>query len=67
MDLHTPDYAQLSASIQLAHSKVSDLEQVGEVLKKALASEGPYLIEIDMPAIGTFKTVFAGPPTKVVA
>lgn len=67
VDLHTPDYAQLCKSIALAHEKVSDLSQVGDVLQRALDSNGPFLVEIDMPAIGTFKTAFAGPPTKVVS
>lgn len=65
VDLHTPDYAQLCAALQLGHAHVSDLAQLGAALDKALSARGPFILEIDMLAIGSFKTAFAGPPTKV--
>jgi len=64
VDLHTPDYAQLSASLRLPHLRVDDLSRAGEALGEAARIEGPCLVEIDMVAIGGFKTAFAGPPTK---
>jgi acetolactate synthase-1/2/3 large subunit len=64
-ELHTPDYAQLSASLQLGHARVRDLREIPAALDRAQGSEGPFLLEIDMNAIGTFKTTFAGPPTKL--
>jgi len=64
VDLHTPDYAQLSASLDLAHVRVSDLRDVPAALDRALSAPGPCILEIDMLAIGDFKTAFAGPPTK---
>jgi acetolactate synthase-1/2/3 large subunit len=65
VDLHTPDYATLSKSLNLRHARVSDLADVGQALSTALAERGPFLLEIDMLAIGSFKTAFAGPPVKV--
>lgn len=65
VDLHTPDYAQLCAALQLGHARVSDLAQLGAALDKALSARGPFILEIDMLAIGSFKTAFAGPPTKL--
>jgi acetolactate synthase-1/2/3 large subunit len=65
VDLHTPDYATLSKSLNLRHARVSDLADVGQALSTALAEPGPFLLEIDMLAIGSFKTAFAGPPVKV--
>lgn len=62
VDLHTPDYAALSASIGLPHVRVSDLSHMGAALHKAQAQTGPFMIEIDMLSIGKFKTAFAGPP-----
>jgi acetolactate synthase-1/2/3 large subunit len=64
VDLHTPDYAALSASIQLRHARVQELADLPAALDKALAQAGPFLLEIDMLSIGSFKTVFAGPPVK---
>ena len=64
VELHTPDYAQLCASLQLGHVRVGDLAQLGAGLDKAVSARGPFILEIDMRAIGAFKTAFAGPPTK---
>ncbi len=64
VDLHTPDYAQLAASIDLPHVRVSDLSQLPQALEGAIACQGPYLVEVDMLSIGSFKTAFAGPPVN---
>src|SRR4030095_16074118 len=63
-ELHTPDYAQLSASLGLAHTRIRDLREVPGALGRALSASGPFLLEIDMLAVGDFKTAFAGPPSK---
>jgi acetolactate synthase-1/2/3 large subunit len=62
VDLHTPDYAQLSQALSLRHTRVSNLADVEGALKTALSAPGPFLLEIDMLTIGSFKTAFAGPP-----
>jgi len=64
VDLHTPDYAQLCASIGLQHACVQDWADLPTVLGSAWKSAGPFLLEIDMQAIGGFKTQFAGPPVN---
>ncbi|HSV79926.1 MAG TPA: thiamine pyrophosphate-binding protein [Ramlibacter sp.] len=64
-ELHTPDYAQLSGSLGLSHVRVQDLKELPAALDKAANAKGPFLLEIDMLAIGSFKTAFAGPPTKL--
>ncbi|NMF89036.1 thiamine pyrophosphate-binding protein [Aromatoleum petrolei] len=64
VDLHTPDYAQLCAALSLRHARVSELGGLGAALDGALSRKGPFLLEIDMLAIGSFKTVFAGPPVN---
>jgi acetolactate synthase-1/2/3 large subunit len=64
VDLHTPDYAELSHSLQLRHARVSNLADAGKALRTALSEPGPFLLEIDMLSIGSFKTAFAGPPVK---
>jgi acetolactate synthase I/II/III large subunit len=64
VDLHTPNYAELSHSLRLRHARVSRLADAGAALRQALAEPGPFLLEIDMLSIGSFKTAFAGPPVK---
>ena len=64
VDLHTPDYAQLCASMSLGHVRVADMKELSAALDKATGVQGPFILEIDMRAIGSFKTAFAGPPTK---
>ena len=66
VDLHTPDYAQLCASLALPHAKCSDLAQLPALLAQAVDRQGPFLLEIDMLSIGAFKSAFAGPPTNTV-
>ncbi|RYF59265.1 MAG: thiamine pyrophosphate-binding protein, partial [Comamonadaceae bacterium] len=64
VDLHTPDYAQLCASLKLPHARVEDLKDLPGVLDGALAKNGPFLLEIDMVSVGGFKANFAGPPVN---
>jgi len=64
VDLHTPDYAELSHSLKLRHVRISSLAEAGDALRKALSEKGPFLLEVDMLSIGSFKTAFAGPPVK---
>src|SRR5690606_1131804 len=62
VELHTPDYAELCHSLQLPHTRVSNLNDIDAALKTATTQQGPFLLEIDMLSIGRFKTAFAGPP-----
>ncbi len=64
VDLHTPDYAQLAQSLALRHCRVGNLADAAAALEAATAEAGPFLLEIDMLAIGSFKTAFAGPPVN---
>jgi acetolactate synthase-1/2/3 large subunit len=64
VELHTPDYAQLCASLKLPHARVQNLAELPAQLDAALSHQGPFMLEIDMLSIGTFKTHFAGPPVN---
>lgn len=65
VELHTPDFAQLCASLQVPHFKLSDPAATRETLEKALApANGPVVVEVDMNAWGAFAVKFAGPPKK---
>jgi acetolactate synthase-1/2/3 large subunit len=66
-DLHTPDYALLSAAIGITHCRVGQQAALDAALRDAAdapAGSGPRIIEVDMLAFGPFKTPFAGPPVK---
>jgi acetolactate synthase-1/2/3 large subunit len=41
VELHTPDYAQLCASIKLPHARVSHLDELPAVLEGAWGKKGP--------------------------
>ncbi len=65
VELHTPDFAQLCASLQVPHFKLSAPAATRETLEKALApANGPVVVEVDMEAWGAFAVKFAGPPKK---
>ncbi|MFT4099534.1 MAG: thiamine pyrophosphate-binding protein [Burkholderiaceae bacterium] len=66
VELHTPDYEQLCASLKLPHARVTSLADLPARLDKALSNPGPFMLEIDMLSIGSFKSTFAGPPTNKI-
>ncbi|MBP0494585.1 thiamine pyrophosphate-binding protein [Roseomonas indoligenes] len=61
-DLLTPDFGLLCQSIRLPHEKVSEIEGFEAALDRALAKDGPCVLEVDMTSIGPFAESFAGPP-----
>ena len=61
-DLLTPDFSLLCRSIRLEHEKVSKVEDFEAALDRALAKNGPCVLEVDMASIGPFAESFAGPP-----
>ena len=66
VDLHTPDFAGLAASLGVAHRRVDRIEDFTPVLAEAAArrGQGPLIVEVDMVVVGPFATAFAGPPVK---
>jgi acetolactate synthase-1/2/3 large subunit len=64
VDLHTPDFAQLCASLSVPHYRLSDPAAAQTTLTQALAQRGPVVVEVDMNAWGPFAVKFAGPPKK---
>ncbi len=65
VDLHTPDFAMLCASMGVKHAKSTEPIKIAEQLQTALAHAGPMVLEIDMKAWGPFKEKFAGPQRKL--
>ena len=64
-ELHTPDYALLAQSLKFEHRRIERLADAPAGLEQLGARPGPKMLEVDMLAVGAFKTAFAGPPVKV--
>ncbi len=64
VDLHTPDFAQLCASMQVTHLLLRAPADTQAVLEAALKQAGPVVVEVDMAAWGPFAVQFAGPPKR---
>jgi acetolactate synthase-1/2/3 large subunit len=64
VDLHTPDFAQFCASLQVTHLLLNDASQAEAVLKQAFATSGTVVVEVDMNSWGDFAIKFAGPILK---
>ncbi len=58
----TPVFATLAQSIGLNHMRVARVEDFAETLERAIAADGPVMLEVDMRAIGPFAHAFGGPP-----
>jgi acetolactate synthase I/II/III large subunit len=64
VDLHTPNFAQLCASMGCAHLHLQNPQDCDTLLAQALAHKIPMVLEVDMKAWGPFAVKFAGPPRK---
>jgi acetolactate synthase I/II/III large subunit len=58
----TPDFAAFARSIDLAYLRVTNVDDFAATLDRAMALDGPVLLEVDMTAIGPFAQAFGGPP-----
>jgi acetolactate synthase I/II/III large subunit len=65
VDLHTPDFAQLCASMGVAHTRSSVPAEIETVLRTAWSAKGVRMVEIDMNAWGPFNAKPAGPPRRI--
>ena len=67
VDLCTPDFSLLCASLKIPHFLLSQPQDCDVVLNQAMTHEGPVMVEVDMNRWGPFATKFAGPPRKETA
>jgi acetolactate synthase I/II/III large subunit len=65
VDLHTPDFGALCASMGIGYIKSIEPAQIQAQLALALAHSGPCVLEVDMHAWGPFQEKFAGPPRQL--
>jgi acetolactate synthase I/II/III large subunit len=61
VDLHTPDFAVLCASMGVKHLHLRKPENTAMLLREALAHNTPVVLEVDMKAWGPFAHKAAGP------
>ena len=54
----------LAQSLKFEHRRITRLADAPAALTALAALPGPKMLEVDMLAIGSFKTAFAGPPVK---
>ncbi|MFF3504429.1 thiamine pyrophosphate-binding protein [Streptomyces sp. NPDC003247] len=64
VDLHTPDFGRLAAACGLPYARVAAEADAEGVIREALASGGPTLVEVDLAALGPMKNPFT-PPVKI--
>ncbi|MFE3454229.1 thiamine pyrophosphate-binding protein [Nonomuraea sp. NPDC059194] len=64
VDLYTPDFRALAAAMALPYGFVTAAEEFQEVFAKAVAAREPYLIEVDVTAVGPTPVPFV-PPVEV--
>jgi acetolactate synthase-1/2/3 large subunit len=64
VDLTTPDFALLSASLGLAYRRIGSAAEAQPVLEDAVSLRGPVVVEIDLAAYGEMPAPFT-PPVKV--
>ncbi|MEV8634107.1 thiamine pyrophosphate-binding protein [Streptosporangium sp. NPDC051023] len=64
VDLHTPDFGTLAASMGLPHGLVTDPADFEAVFASAVARREPYLLEVDVTAIGPAPSPFI-PPVEI--
>jgi acetolactate synthase I/II/III large subunit len=63
VDLATPDFAGLSASLGLDHRRIGAPEEARSALEDAVALRGPVVVEIDLAAYGDMAAPFTPPVT----
>ncbi|ALC24858.1 thiamine pyrophosphate-binding protein [Streptomyces pristinaespiralis] len=64
VDLTTPDFELLARACSLPYLRISAEEHAAPVISRAVASDGPTLVEVDLGALGPMKNPFT-PPVRI--
>ncbi len=64
VDILTPNFSEICKSMGVSYRCLNSLDDAENEIRHAFNEKGPSLIEINMEAIGDFKTTFAGPPIR---
>lgn len=60
VDLGSVDFVTLARSLGVESSKATTAEEFGRAVKEALAHGGPYLVEVDLGALGPMTRPYTG-------
>lgn len=60
VDLGSPDFCGLARSLGVEAERVATPDEFGSVTKAALGAGKPYLVEVDLPAIGPMAKPYTG-------
>lgn len=64
VDLVTPDFELLARACGLPYLRIAAEEHADPVIRQAVASDGPTLVEVDLAALGPMKNPFT-PPVRI--
>ncbi|MFF5937893.1 thiamine pyrophosphate-binding protein [Streptomyces sp. NPDC012508] len=64
VDLVTPDFAALARACHLPYLRIAAEEEAEPVIARAVAGDGPVLVEVDLTALGPMKNPFT-PPVRI--
>jgi acetolactate synthase-1/2/3 large subunit len=64
VDLVTPDFELLARAAGLPYARIAAEADAGPVIKEAVDSDGPTLVEVDLTALGPMKNPFT-PPVSI--
>ncbi|MET8575127.1 thiamine pyrophosphate-binding protein [Streptomyces sp. NPDC005012] len=64
VDLATPDFGLLARAAGLPYARIASEADAGPVIKEAVDSAGPTLVEVDLTALGPMKNPFT-PPVSI--
>lgn len=63
VDLLTPDFALVAASIGVPHLMIRNADEAHRVMKEAVQLEAPVIVEVDLASYGPMPTPFTPPVT----
>jgi acetolactate synthase-1/2/3 large subunit len=60
VDLGAPDFVALAGAFGVAATRVTTTTEFGKVVRAALSAAEPYLVEVDLEAIGPMSRPYTG-------
>jgi acetolactate synthase-1/2/3 large subunit len=64
VDLHTPDFVQVAEGMGVTAVRVRDAGAFDAAFERAMGTDGPVLIDVDMTALAPMGNLFAPPPRR---
>jgi acetolactate synthase-1/2/3 large subunit len=64
VDLHTPDFVRVAEGMGVAASRISDADAFEAAFARAMHTDGPVLLDIDMKSLAPMGSLFGAPPRR---